>query len=371
MVVVGCNVPGAAAGLALRTGARHTHHHAAQWRAQKVQRAARVVHQPGQLFGMGQHAPMAQRCKGGEGSLCQAHLQRCAEGDAVAGFVMGRENFQIRDVADRPQARSQPLELDRRGLRPAPFRLPAAVLPHIDDQATVAQHGRQRGLSAWRALRGGDADVDAVNALPVCAQVFDDGRGQRGHGAGASDGGASGGGKRGLQGSWKVAHKTAGIGQVDVVRARLSGGLGHAVTLCLKRPRSVDDQIHAPFAQGGSQTRGLVVEDHALSAVAQCVRQGLGAGCIAACHQQGDVVARGRVACQRAADACAKVAVPAQDQCFECCHGFRVRGLARWRAGVLKTVWNPPGAARPAALRAGAACGCGASRVRRLLEWVC
>ena len=86
VVVIGRNVPCAATGLALCVGTRHTHHHATQRRAQKVQRAARVVHQPGQLFRVGQYAPAAQRCQGGKGSLRQADLQGRAEGDAVAGF---------------------------------------------------------------------------------------------------------------------------------------------------------------------------------------------------------------------------------------------------------------------------------------------
>ncbi|MNV87691.1 hypothetical protein D3C71_1818350 [compost metagenome] len=106
MVVVGRDVPCAASGLALRIGARHTHHHAAQRCAHKVQRAARVVHQPGQLFGVGQHAPTAQRGQGGEGSLRQANLQCRAESDAVAGPVVGGKDLQVRNVADRPQARA-------------------------------------------------------------------------------------------------------------------------------------------------------------------------------------------------------------------------------------------------------------------------
>ena len=133
-----------------------------------------------------------------------------------------------------------------------------------------------------------------------------------------------------MQRGWKVAHKAAAVGQVDVVRACFGGSLGHAVGLRLERPGCVNDQAYAPLAQCGGQAGGLVVQRHTVRAVAQCVGQGLGARGIAARHHQCDAVVACRVTRQRATDACAKVAVAPKDQCFERSHGS---GAGRTRHG--------------------------------------
>ena len=123
------------------------------------------------------------------------------------------------------------------------------------------------------------------------------------------------------------------------MRACLGGRLGHAIGLGLEGARSVDHQAHAQRAQPVGQAGRLVVQRDALRAVAQGVRQGLGAGGIAACHQQFDAMVGGRVARQCAADACAKVAVAAQDQGFEGCHrsGPARLGVQAFKASRVRT----------------------------------
>lgn len=134
-------------------------------------------------------------------------------------------------------------------------------------------------------------------------------------------------------GGRKIAHKPAAIGQVDVVRTGLGGGLGHTIGLCLKRPRRVNHQAHAQRSQPVCQARGLVVECNALCAVVQCGGQPLGAAGITARHQQRNVMVAGRVARQAATDAGAKVAVATKDQCFE--------GSHRWgQMGVIGGNWG-------------------------------
>ena len=103
-------------------------------------------------------------------------------------------------------------------------------------------------------------------SLHSCATIALDKRRYR---TGTTDGDQPRSLKRGIECRRKVAHKTASISPVYVVRTVCRSGTGHAIAVVLKRPCRVDEQLYRQHKQGLRQVLLCVVYCNTLRLVPQ------------------------------------------------------------------------------------------------------
>ena len=249
MIVIGGDVPRPMPQHTRAIDSANVDNHATQRCSQEIEHSARAVKKTRQALGLAQKAPCTQRGDGRKRPLREAYFKGRRKPDTLAYSVMAWEQLQIWNIAKGSNPRTQTMKMHGFGRRPAQALLPACSLPNGYFFAAIAQNASQCGLSSRGPLGRCNADVDAVDALPTFAQMFNHGRGQGRHSARPTNAASSCRNKSAIQCLREVADEPPSIRQIDVMRSGLCAGQGHAVPLMLKGACSMNDKVHTMAAQ--------------------------------------------------------------------------------------------------------------------------
>ena len=167
---------------------------------------------------------------------------------------------QVRGQAHRMrQARSKPVvRTRRRSCQPCAQRI--GHPQPLERLACVAEHPCNRRRAALSTLRWRDDYLNLPEANKASDQTIDHcgGQGRKRTCSGNSE--QTGRSRRGVIRLRETRHELAPVGEIDVVRARETGGSGHAVSLALKRAGAVDDEFRAQSRQVVREIRRRQIE---------------------------------------------------------------------------------------------------------------